>query len=145
MQRAVENCAICGCDLHRTADTYARGTVEGRSHATKHHFVAERFFGRSSNRRGTKREGMFASCPWGHEGESEVFCYECHEELLHNPVLLPEDFVRFAELVRMRGLSEKTKTENRSKLAGRVVLLRDVISRGLKVLHEEETERAKNG
>ncbi len=88
---------------------------------------------------------MFASCPWGHEGESEVFCYECHEELLHNPVLLPEDFVRFAELVRMRGLSEKTKTENRSKLAGRVVLLRDVISRGLKVLHEEETERAKNG
>jgi len=56
-----ENCAICGCELHRTRDTYARATIEGRSHATKHHFVAERFFGRSSNRRGTRTEGIFIS------------------------------------------------------------------------------------
>lgn len=63
---------------------------------------------------------------------------------MHNPVLLPEDFVRFAELVRMRGLSEKAKTEDRSKMAGRLVLFHEVISRGLELLHhEEETERAK--
>src|SRR5438034_11356030 len=86
-----EACAICGCQLHRTRDTYATATIEGRSHASKHHFVAERFFGRSTNRRGTKTEGLFNACPWGREGESEVFCYECHEELLHNPVLLPWD------------------------------------------------------
>jgi len=135
-------CAICGCELHRTRDTYARPTIEGRSHATKHHFVAERLFGRSSNRRGTKTEGMFTSCPWGHEGESEVFCFECHEELLHNPVLLPEDVARFADLVRMRDLSEKVKTEDRSKIAGRVALFHDAITRGLKILHEEETAGA---
>jgi hypothetical protein len=41
-----EKCAICGCELHRIAGTYARPTVEGRSHASKHHFVSERFFGR---------------------------------------------------------------------------------------------------
>jgi hypothetical protein len=134
-----ENCAICGCELHRTAGTYALGTVEGRSHATKHHFVAQRFFGRSRNRRGTTTNGMFSSCPWGREGETEVFCYECHEELLHNPVLLPEDVVRFAELVGMRGLAEEVKSEDRSKIAGRVALFHDVITRGLSTLHEEAT------
>ncbi len=84
---------------------------------------------------------MFASCPWGREGKSEVFCYECHEELLHNPVLLSEDVARFAELVRMRGLSEEVKTADRSKIAGRVALFHDVITRGLKILHEEERAR----
>jgi hypothetical protein len=101
--------------------------------------VAERFFGRSSNRRGTKTEGIFAECPWGHEGESETFCYECHEELLHNPVLLPDDVARLAELVRRRGLAEQVKTEDRSKIAGRVNLFHDVIDRGLRILLEEDT------
>jgi hypothetical protein len=135
--RSIEHCAICGCELHRARETHALATTEGRSHATKHHFVAERFFGRSNNRPGTKTEGVFSSYPWGHEGESEVFCYECHEELLHNPVLLPEDVARFAGLVRMAGFSEKVKTEDRSKIAGRVALFHDVIARGLKTLLED--------
>ena len=134
-----EHCAICGCQVHRTRGTYASPTIKGRSHATEHHLIPERFFGRSSARPGTKTEGIFASCPWGHEGESEVFCYECHEELLHNPVLLPEDIARFAELVQLRGLSEEQKTEDRSKSARRVVLFHEVIARGLEVLYEEET------
>jgi hypothetical protein len=29
-----------------------------------------------------------------YEGESDVFCYECHEVLLLNPLLLPEDVAR---------------------------------------------------
>jgi|SRR5207249_7762173 len=137
-----EHCAICGCRLRRTKDTYARPTQEGRSHATEHHFVAERFFGRSANRRGTKLPGMFDSCPWGHEGQSAVFCYECHEELLHNPVLLPEDVIRLADLVRMRGLSEESKPEDRSLIARRVVLLHEVIVRGLAALLEEAKGRS---
>ena len=136
-----EHCAICGCEVHRTRDTYARPTVMGRSHATKHHFVPERFFGRSRNRRGTKGERMFPSSPWGHEGESEVFCFECHEELLHNPVMLPEDIRAFAELVRVRGLSDRVKTEDRSRIADRIVLFHDVITCGLKAV-QEEIERA---
>lgn len=137
-----EHCAICGCELRRTRGTYARPTIEGRSGASKHHFVAERFFGRSSNRRGTKTEGTFTSCPcpWGHEGEAGVFCYECHEELLHNPVLLPEDVACFAELVRLRDLSERMKPEDRSKIAGRIALFHEVITRGLKLLHDEVKE-----
>jgi hypothetical protein len=108
--------------------------VAGRSHATEHYYVAERFFGRSTNRRGTKREGIFAECPWGYEGKSQAYCYECHEELLHNPVLLPNDVSAFSRLVRARGLNEDSKSDERSKLAGRIMLLQLVISVGLREL-----------
>lgn len=126
-----ERCAVCDCLLHRTSGTYARPTTEGRSHATEHHFVSERFFGRSANRRGTKTTGIFRSCPWGHEGKTAVFCYECHEELLHNPVLLPEDLERFARLVKERGLAEERKPKDRKLIAKRVMLLQEVIAQGL--------------
>jgi hypothetical protein len=124
----------------RVRDTYARPTVEGRSGASKHHFVAERFFGRSKNRKGTKLEGMFLECPWGHEGKSGLFCYECHEELLHNPVLLPEDIERFAKLVKAKNLSETRKSEDRTKSAGRIALLHEAISLGLKSMSEAEKD-----
>ena|ERR1051325_682723 len=130
-----ERCAVCGCQLHRTNDTYARPTPAGRSHATKHHFVAQRFFGSS---------GVFEACPWGYEGRSTVFCYECHEELLHNPVLLPEDVSLLAELVRLRGLSEDSKPDDRSRIAGRVALLHETIARGLAALLAEARARASN-
>jgi hypothetical protein len=111
--------------------------VEGRSHATKHHFVAERFFGRSGNRQGTKTEGVFETCPWSHEGKSAVFCYECHEELLHNPVLLPQDIAAFSALVRSCGLSEDQKPEDRKKIAGRIKLFHEVIARGIKAVAQD--------
>lgn len=135
-----ECCAICGCQLRRKKDTYARPDIEGRSHATRHHYVAERYFGRSRNRPATKTEGIFLSCPWGYEGATGVFCYECHEELLHNPVLLPQDIARLAELVRKRGLAEEKKSDDRSKIAGRVILLHDVVARGLADLNSEDPE-----
>jgi hypothetical protein len=133
----IERCAICNCVLHRKQGTYARPTVEGRSHATKHHFVAERFFGRSVNRKGTIAEGVFDICPWGYEKKTAIFCYECHEELLHNPVLLPKDVDIFAEIVKKRGLSEETKPGDRTKIAGRIKLLHEIIANGLLVLSQE--------
>jgi hypothetical protein len=68
-----------------------------------------------------------------------TFCYECHEELLHNPVLLPNDISRFGQLARQRGLSEDTKPKNRGKIAQRIMLFHEVIARGLKALHDEMT------
>lgn len=131
-----ETCAICGCPLHREGE-YAKPNVRGRSHATRHHYVAERFFGRSANRSGTQRKPIFDRCPWGAEKKSVVFCYECHEELIHNPVLLPCDIQRFADLVKARGLSEDKKPESREKIAGRIKLFREAISAGLKHLSDE--------
>ena len=124
---------MCGCALHRTAGSYALPSVQGRSHATKHHCVAERFFGRSKTRRG-QRERIFETCPWGVEGVTLVFCYECHEELLHNPVFLPKDIERLARLCRKRGYGEEVKTDGRDRLAGRIIVLHEVIDAGLSAL-----------
>lgn len=51
-----------------------------------------------------------------------MYCYECHEELLRNPVLLPNGVSAFSALVRARGLNEDDKPEDRSKVAGRIML-----------------------
>jgi hypothetical protein len=131
-----ERCAFCNCLLHRSAGTYARPTVEGRSHATKHHLVAERFFGRSTNRRGTKTEGLFDKCPWDQEKITRLFCYECHEELLHNPVFVAEDVQRFKEIVKKHGFDEDQKSNDRMRLAGRVRLFQKALAIGLQTLHE---------
>jgi hypothetical protein len=134
---AIERCAFCNCILHRKAKTYALPTVEGRSHATKHHLIAERFFGRSTNRKGTKTKGVFDICPWDQEGITRVFCYECHEELLHNPIFLVEDIQRFSEIVKAWGFDEDEKPNDRAKLAGRVRLFHNALSIGLKGLHDQ--------
>jgi hypothetical protein len=132
-----ETCAICGCKLHRARDTYAKPTIQGRSHASAHHFIAERFFGRSKNRQGTQRVKIFERCPWGHEGKQAFFCYDCHEEVLHNPVFLPDDIERLSKIVKARDLSEETKTESRDLLAKRIELLHEIISRGLLAVEKD--------
>jgi hypothetical protein len=136
-----EVCAICGCNLHRGRNVYAGRTIEGRSHAGKSHYVAERFFGRSKNRKGMTAR-IFEVCPWGVEGKSTLACYECHELMLHNPILLQADVKLFAEIVRARGLSETEKPEDFSKIAGRILLFQEVISKGIKQLHDAEKSKS---
>jgi len=131
-----ENCILCGCEVHRGGE-YAKPTIAGRSHATKHHYVAERFYGRSTNRRGEQRDPIFEKCPWNFEEQSATFCYECHEELIHNPVFLPEDILKFSELVKMRDLNEDQKTDNKEKLGGRIMLFHEIIENGINYLLEQ--------
>jgi hypothetical protein len=116
---------------------YANATPEGRSHASRSHYVAERFYGRSANRKGLAAR-IFETCPWDLEGKSTIACYECHELMLHNPVLLEDDVKRFAEIVRARGLSETVKPENFTKIAGRIRLFQEVIARGIADLYGKE-------
>jgi len=87
---------------------------------------------------------VFASCPWSQEGKSTVFCYECDEELLHNPVLLSQDMAAFAPLVRSRGLDEEHKSGDRQKLGARIMLFHEVIAKGIAVLSQDENERDAN-
>ena len=138
----IERCALCGCKLVRGRGTYATPTIAGRAHATKHHFVPERFFGRSGNREGT-RERIFSRCPWDLEGMTGVFCYECHEEVLHNPVFPPRDMLALADLVRRRGLSEQEKGTTRRKIAGRIKLLHEVIESGITCLSTNSVRRSR--
>lgn len=73
-----------------------------------------------------------------------MFCYECHEELIHNPVFLPNDISKFAELVRLRGLTEVQKPDNRQGIAERIKLMHEVIAAGLAVLAKSsEAEQIK--
>lgn len=83
------------------------------------------------------RTPVFKACPWGQEREYNVFCYDCHEVVLHNPVLLREDVQRFSDIVRKRGLSEEQKTDDFSKIGGRIEILHEAIARGLTSLHDE--------
>jgi hypothetical protein len=136
----VEHCGVCGCELHRGGD-YATPTIEGRSHASSHHHVPERFFGRSKNRSRVQRERLFEVSPWGLEGKAAVFCYDCHEELLHNPVVLPQDLGALAELVRLRGLEEPMKTKSRDKLAGRIRLFHEAFALGIEQMLERERQQ----
>lgn len=135
-----QHCELCGCQLHRGRGTYAEATVEGRSHATEHHYVADRLYGKKANGKVTKHTPVFAAGDWpeGDAFPTGTFCYECHEELLHNPVLLRDDVAEFAELVRARGLDEEQKPEGREKLAGRVRLLHECIRVGIAALRAIE-------
>ncbi len=65
------------------------------------------------------------------EGRETVFCYECHEIVLHNVVFLPFDVERLAELAKRRGCNEDEKPPGYEKLAERIKLLHEVIEAGL--------------
>ncbi|MBD3401092.1 MAG: hypothetical protein GF399_12295 [Candidatus Coatesbacteria bacterium] len=133
----MEKCAICGCTLHREGE-YAQPTIRGRSHATAHHFVPERFFGRSKNRPNEQREAILSESDLAEfEHDFGILCYECHEELLHNPVLLREDIELFSSLATAKGYAEEEKEQTRKNIAGRIELLHQVIRAGLKVFAEE--------
>jgi predicted nucleotidyltransferase len=80
------------------------------------------------------RKPIFSKPPWIIEQNTGVFCYDCHEELLHNPVLLPEDIEKFAALVKTLRLDEETKPQSRELIAGRIKLFHLVIEAGLKHL-----------
>lgn len=141
-QNPEEICAICGCVLTRERGTYASPTVKGRSHATEHHYVAERFFGRSANRRGEKRRPIFKKCPWDNlEHKKGLFCYDCHEVLLHNPVFTPDDIEGFKKLVEYHGFDEAQKSESMDKLGERIRLLQRVIQKGIKSIMEDLAAR----
>ncbi len=55
----------------------------------------------------------------------------------HNPILLPEDIARLAIVVRKLGLDETNKSDSREKIAGRIKLLHEIISRGLRDIEKE--------
>ena len=71
-----------------------------------------------------------------------MFCYDCREELIHNPVLLPADIKALADIVKARGLSEDRKTEAREAIAGRIKLFHEIIQKGLEKIRREECGQA---
>ncbi len=73
----------------------------------------------------------------GAESQTVEFCYECHEELIHNPVILPKDILAFSQLVSANGLSETVKSSSRSLLAQRIILFQQIIHEGIAALSKK--------
>jgi hypothetical protein len=140
-----EKCKICGCVLVKSDKSdkgtiYAAHTTYGRAPHSRHHYVAQRFF-KTSKKKGNEFQPIFSKCPWGIEKKTLVLCFECHEELLENPVFLPKDVENFEQLVIFRKLAENKKPENRKKQAGRIKLLHEVIETGIEKLLEKERKK----
>jgi len=131
-KEAEKTCAICGCPLHRTAGTYAKPTADGRSHATDHHCVPKRFLS-DKNTKGEKRGPVLTDRHWAEKGSQTVtLCYDCHEELLHNPILLEEDVKHLRQIMDNKGCTETHKTEGDYKcIANRVRIFHEIIKAGI--------------
>jgi len=136
-----QHCAICGCELFgarrdkekgqlKRKVQYGEDSPEGRSYRTKHHYIAKRFLGREIFSGGDEQRLI------KNKRKYTFLCYNCHEELLHNPMLLPDDIEDFHELVDKedKRLTEPTKGDDKDKLARRIELLHKVIETGIKVL-----------
>lgn len=137
-----DNCEICKCPLtQHKKNTYGKDTTDGRSYKSKHHYVAKRFLGNSKNRRGTRRSKIFEPKIWSQEiGKVKFYvylCYDCHEELLHNPVLLPEDIEKLSSIVKKKELNQKDKPRDKRKIAGRIKLFHEIIKKGLEQISQE--------
>ncbi len=64
-----------------------------------------------------------------------------YEEFFHNPVFLFVDIRRLSELVKLRNLDEKEKPASRERLAVRIMLLHEIMERGIQELLEAEKGR----
>lgn len=58
--------------------------------------------------------------------------------MLHNPVILPEDIDRLATIIRAKGLNEDTKSDSKDKLAARIMLLQDIIHKGIDAVSNQD-------
>ena len=130
---APERCRLCGCRVHR-GGPYAAPTIEGRSCASEHHLCGRALPWALENLTWRPACQDFRNVSVGIRRKVAVYCYECGEKLLHNPVIIEADIERFAQLVRLRALNEDAKPAARQKMVGRIRPLYEVIDAGLSVL-----------
>ena len=83
-----EHCALCGCEL-------TRGNNINPTGRSSHHRIPKRL---------ERWTGAFSE---ELRNEEMLMCYFCHEQLLHNPILLPGTEERLAELFAGKGPDEK--------------------------------------
>ena len=133
----INKCQICDCKIHNNGE-YAKPTIRGRSHASRHHYIAERFYGRTKNKQKYKARPIFKDEFTEYEKKYGLFCYECHEELLHNPIVLPESINKLKKLIRKMGYHESSKGASRKKIAQRIKLFQEIISLGIDELTTRE-------
>jgi len=97
---------LCGIEV-TTSGVYA--TENGQHYRSKHHLVPNRFNKYRISQRSLAKKlnvetGDFISI---------LLCYECHEELLHNPVFTTKMIKELSHLMRGKSLEDKVITLSR--------------------------------
>lgn len=120
----VETCCLCGRAVNRSGN-YATSTLEGQSHATRHHLVAKRL------------RPLLDGTELGTVLTAPVFCYKCGEVVLHNPPLTPSDLAVFAALIRARRIDQLPEDV---RVTAVIELFHEAIALGLRLLAEKAAE-----
>ena len=98
-KEATDHCMLCGIEF--TTGAYA--TENGRYNRSEHHLFPARFKKYHISQRSLAKKLNIES----QDFDSVHLCYECHEELLHNPVFATKMIKELSQLMRGRSLEDK--------------------------------------
>jgi len=113
-------CMLCGIKF-TTGDVY--GTESGRHHKSEHHLFPTRLEKYHISQEGLAKKLNVET----RDFDSVYLCYECHEELLLNPVFTTEMIKGLSHLIKGKSLEDK------------VVILSRVIQLGIKEAIKEKS------
>ena len=100
-KETTDHCMLCGIEF--TTGAYA--TEKGRYNRSEHHLFPARFEDHISQRSLAKKLNLESQ-----DFDSVHLCYECHEELLHNPVFTTKMIKELSHLMRGKSLEDKVIT-----------------------------------
>ncbi len=109
-------CQLCNIELQEGNQNNIYGTDEGMNHISRHHLFPKRFKDYFTN--DEIKEIFQIETPQ----IVENFCYECHEEVLHNLVLNREIIDKLSKL--FEGKDKKT----------RIMIFHEIIKLGLEAI-----------
>jgi uncharacterized CHY-type Zn-finger protein len=120
-KEATDHCMLCGIEFPKTG-VYAEKTESGQHYRAEHHLIPKRF-----EKYHISQRSLAKKLNVGTQDFVPVYlCYECHEELLQNPVFTTEMIKELSHLIKGKSLEDK------------VVILSHVIELGIREAIKEE-------
>src|SRR5262245_43097277 len=115
-----QTCALCGKPL-RYASNNKKAAIQGLhcgANTHDHDAKSEAHLGHVGGARSRDEFRKLSQKAWAEMGvkdptKSMILCFECHEIVLHNPVLSEGQMARLGILFKGRGLEEKVVLLNR--------------------------------
>lgn len=101
-KEATDHCMLCRIEF--TTGVYA--TESGRYNRSEHHLFPARFKKYRISQRSLAKKLNVETQAF----HSVYLCYECHEELLHNPVFTTKMIKELSHLMRCKSLKDKVIT-----------------------------------
>ena len=96
-----KKCLICGVELVEGNPNNKYGTFEGRNYISRHHLFPQRF---QKYFQENEVLNIFGITKFNERAE---FCYDCHEEMIHNLILNKEILEKLNEKMNGKNLKER--------------------------------------